>query len=152
MTAQDGAPSSGAGIDSRYFAEGITWERDVIRSVKRSRSIAWFIALVSAAVAILSLVCLSLLLPLKSFEPYVIEVDKTTGYLEIKRALKPGDADPAEAVTSMNVVRNSAQEISTATGNTRAGRLRALRRDAIDSQFRALQDRRAAVSQQLKNR
>jgi type IV secretion system protein VirB6 len=51
-----------------------------------------------------------------------------------------------------NVVRNSAQEISTATGNTRAGRLRALRRDAIDSQFRALQDRRAAVSQQLKNR
>ena len=105
MTAQDSAPSGGSGVDSRYFAEGITWERDVIRSVKRSRSIAWFIALVSAAVAILSLVCLSLLLPLKSFEPYVIEVDKTTGYLEIKRALKPGDADPAEAVTSMNVVR-----------------------------------------------
>ena len=91
--------------DARYFHEAITWERDVIRSVKRSRSIAWFIAIVTTTLTLMSLGCLMALLPLKSFEAYVIEVDKTNGYLEVKRALAPGDLDQSEAVTAMNVVR-----------------------------------------------
>jgi type IV secretion system protein VirB8 len=92
-------------LDPRYFQEAISWEQDVIRSVKRSRAIAWSVALASTMIAITALLCLALLLPLKTFEPYVIEVDKTTGYLEVKRALKPTAEDPAEAVTAMNIVR-----------------------------------------------
>ncbi len=99
MTAGSLAP------DASYYEEAISWERDVIRSVKRSRAVAWTVALVATVIALTALGCLLLLLPLKSFEPYVVEVDKTTGYLEVKRALKPSDEDPAEAVTSMNVVR-----------------------------------------------
>lgn len=49
--------------------------------------------------------CLALRLPLRSFEPYVIEVDKTTGFMEIKRPLAEGDLTQSEAVTRMNVVR-----------------------------------------------
>ena len=99
------AVNESAAVDSRYFAEAITWENDVIRTVKRSRAVAWTVALIMAALAGMALVCLALLLPLKTYEPYVIEVDKTTGFLEIKRVLQPGELDQGEAVTAMNVVR-----------------------------------------------
>ena len=52
----------------------------------------------------------------------------------------------------VNLGRNSYREISAATGSTRDGRALAVRRDHVDTQFRALQDRRTAVNQQLKNR
>lgn len=91
--------------DPRYYEEAITWERDVIRSAKRSRAVAWTVACIATLIALMALGGLLLLLPLKTFEPYVVEVDKTTGYMEVKRALKPTDEDPAEAVTSMNIVR-----------------------------------------------
>ena len=105
MASDQRAPGSGATVDPRYFAEAISWENDVIRTVKRSRAVAWFVALLMASLAAMALVCLALLLPLKSFEPYVVEVDRTTGFLEIKRALAPGDLDQSEAVTAMSVVR-----------------------------------------------
>lgn len=91
--------------DARYFSEAVRWENDVIRSVKRSRSMAWIVAGISALLAVTAMACLALLLPLKSFEPYVIEVDKTTGFMEIKRPLAEGDLTQSEAVTRMNVVR-----------------------------------------------
>ena len=52
----------------------------------------------------------------------------------------------------VNLGRNSYREVSAATGSTRAGRALAVRRDDVDTRFRALQDRRTAVAQQLKNR
>ncbi|SFJ44223.1 type IV secretion system protein VirB8 [Phyllobacterium sp. CL33Tsu] len=93
------------GLDSRYFSEAVRWENDVIRTVKRSRRVAWIVAGFSALLAGLAMACLALLLPLKSFEPYVIEVDKTTGFMEIKRPLAEGDLTQSEAITRMNVVR-----------------------------------------------
>lgn len=96
---------SESGPDRRYFSEAVRWENDVIRLVKRSRTIAWIIAVISAALAGMAMACLVLLLPLKSFEPYVIEVDKTTGFLEIKQPLAEGDLTQNEAITRMNVVR-----------------------------------------------
>ncbi len=93
------------GPDPRYFSEAVRWENDVIRSVKRSRRLAWIVAAFSAVLAGLAMGCLALLLPLKSFEPYVIEVDKTTGFMEIKRPLADGDLTQSEAITRMNVVR-----------------------------------------------
>jgi type IV secretion system protein VirB8 len=100
--ADSGADS---GPDRRYFTEAVRWENDVIRLVKRSRTIAWIVAAFSAALAGMAMTCLVLLLPLKSFEPYVIEVDKTTGFLEIKQPLADGDLTQNEAITRMNVVR-----------------------------------------------
>ncbi|QND54373.1 type VI secretion protein (plasmid) [Phyllobacterium sp. 628] len=91
--------------DRRYFSEAVRWENDVIRLVKRSRTIAWIIAAISAALAGMAMACLVLLLPLKSFEPYVIEVDKTTGFMEIKQPLADGDLTQNEAIIRMYVVR-----------------------------------------------
>jgi len=104
MADQGGAASASA-VDARYFSEAATWEHDVVRSVKRSRALAWIAATMMTLVALMALGCLWLLIPLKSFEPYVVEVDKTTGFLEVKRALAPGDLEQSEAVTQMNVVR-----------------------------------------------
>lgn len=92
------------GPDRRYFSEAVRWENDVIRTVKRSRLTAWLVAVISFALACLTLTCLALLLPLKSFEPYVIEVDKTTGFMEIKQPLADGDLTQNEAIARMYVV------------------------------------------------
>ncbi len=103
--ANQGGAAPASAVDRRYFSEAATWEHDVVRSVKRSRALAWTAAAMMTLVALMALGCLWLLIPLKSFEPYVVEVDKTTGFLEVKRALAPGDLEQSEAVTQMNVVR-----------------------------------------------
>ncbi|MER8386981.1 VirB8/TrbF family protein [Mesorhizobium sp. M1380] len=92
-------------VDKRYYRAGATWEDDTHRSMRRSRTLAWIVSGVSGLVAVLSLLALVLILPLRQFEPYVVEVDKSTGYLEIMRALKPGDLSQNEAVTAANLVR-----------------------------------------------
>ncbi|TIP83054.1 MAG: type VI secretion protein, partial [Mesorhizobium sp.] len=102
------ATTAGSGkqlVDKRYYVAGATWEDDTHRSMRRSRTLAWIVSSVSALVAVLSLVALVMILPLRQFEPYVVEVDKSTGYLEIARALKPGDLSQNEAVTAANLVR-----------------------------------------------
>ena len=91
--------------DKRYFREAATWEADIVASAKRSRTVAWIVAAVSMALALTAMGCLALLLPLKTFEPYVIEVDKTTGFLEIKRALGDGPLTQNEAINDMYIVR-----------------------------------------------
>ncbi|RUU73550.1 MULTISPECIES: virB8 family protein [unclassified Mesorhizobium] len=92
-------------VDQHYYRAGATWEDDTHRSLRRSRTLAWLVSGAASVVAGLSLLTLVLILPLKQFEPYVIEVDKTTGYLEVARALKPGDLSQNEAVTAANLVR-----------------------------------------------
>lgn len=92
-------------VNPAYFLEGKSWEDDRYRSMKRQRNLALFGAGVSSAVAVTSLVSLSMLLPLKEVEPYLVTVDKTSGYTEIVRALKPGEMSQNEAVTSANIVR-----------------------------------------------
>jgi len=99
------ATEPGEVVDRTYYKAGATWEDDTHRSLRRSRTFAWIVSSISATVAVLSLLTLVLILPLKQFEPYVVEVDKTTGYLEIARALKPGDLSQNEAVTAANLVR-----------------------------------------------
>ena len=88
-----------------YFKAGATWEDETHRNLRRSRSLAWTVTGVFGVIAIGSLLALNLMLPLKQFEPYVIAVDKTTGFIEVARALKPGALSENEAVTTANLVR-----------------------------------------------
>ena len=91
--------------DSEYLGVGQRWEDDLYRSLRRSRSLAWLVAIVAGVLALVALLCLALLVPLKQFEPYVVTVDKTTGYLEITRPLKQSGLDQSEAITVANVIR-----------------------------------------------
>jgi type IV secretion system protein VirB8 len=47
-----------------------------------------------------------MLVPLKSFEPYIVEVDKSTGYIEVKTGLtRPVNLTEQQAITQANIVR-----------------------------------------------
>jgi len=89
-----------------YFQDGEIWEAEIIKRAKRSSRLAWFFTLVFAGIAALSLIAVVLMLPLKSFEPYLVEVDKNTGYIEVKSGLtRPANLTEQEAVTQASVVR-----------------------------------------------
>lgn len=91
--------------DSRYFTEAQSWEADIARRNRNSRAIAWIIASVMTIIALLALATLAMLVPLKSYEPYMVVVDKTTGFVEVKRPMAEGVLTQDEAVTTFNVVR-----------------------------------------------
>lgn len=93
-------------IDPRYYSEGERWEKSVYRSVAVSRG-AWRSVSVALGMALAGAIgLLWALLPLKSFDVVVLEVDKTTGYVEASRPLRQGgDLTQNEAVTRANIVR-----------------------------------------------
>ena len=105
MTDAAKAPAQPSQSDPRYYAEAATWERDRVRAARRSRGLAWTVATLFAGIAFGCVGVLALVVPLKTFEPYMVLVDKTTGYVEVRRALAPGDLHEDEAVTTANVVR-----------------------------------------------
>ncbi|WP_174040697.1 virB8 family protein [Rhizobium rhizogenes] len=100
-----GVANSGV-IDSRYYSEGERWERSVYRSVAMSRGVWRVVAVLLGIALAASIGLLWMLLPLKSFDVVVLEVDKTTGYVEASRPLQErGDLTQNEAVTRANIVR-----------------------------------------------
>jgi type IV secretion system protein VirB8 len=107
--AELGAPARVANsgvIDSRYYSEGERWERSVYRSVAMSRGVWRVVAVLLGIALAASIGLLWMLLPLKSFDVVVLEVDKTTGYVEASRPLQErGDLTQNEAVTRANIVR-----------------------------------------------
>lgn len=100
------APLSATGIDTHYYQEGERWETSVYRSIAASRAV-WRIVAIVLAVALVAMTgLLWATLPLKSFDVVVLEVDKTTGYVEASRPLsETGDLTQNEAVTRANIVR-----------------------------------------------
>ena len=71
-----------------YFAEAESWDRDRFVAAARSRRIAWIVAGVSSALAIVSVGSVMALSPLKTVVPYVVTVDKSTGATEVAQGLR----------------------------------------------------------------
>lgn len=88
-----------------YFKGGETWEREIIANALQSRNRAWLMSFFCMGIAVLSLITLLLLLPLKTFEPYVVSVDRNTGYLEVTKGLYQGNLSQDEAITQANLVK-----------------------------------------------
>nr|WP_234900251.1 VirB8/TrbF family protein [Rhizobium skierniewicense] len=89
-----------------YFQDGDKWEQEIVKKANRSRTFAWFVAMIMSAITLMSLGTLVMLVPLKSFEPYIVEVDKNTGYIEVKTGLtRSANLTDQQAVTQANVVR-----------------------------------------------
>jgi len=89
-----------------YFQDGDRWEQEIVKKAKRSRTFAWFVTMIFGVITLLSLTALVMLVPLKSFEPYIVEVDRNTGYIEVKTGLtRPAKLTDQQAVTQANVVR-----------------------------------------------
>lgn len=88
-----------------YFAGGETWDREIFATISDSRDRAWRISYAALGIAAISGVALVLLLPLKTFAPYVITVDKSTGYVEVTKGLYDGKITVDDAVTEANLYR-----------------------------------------------
>jgi type IV secretion system protein VirB8 len=89
----------------KYFKHGETWEQEIIANALQSRNRAWIMSFFCMGLAILSIVALLLLLPLKTFEPYIVTVDRSTGYLEVTKGLYQGNLTQDEAITQSNLVK-----------------------------------------------
>lgn len=102
--AAGGSPGPNPGLQT-YYRDGATWEAAIARRNAFSRAIAWTIALIMTVIALGSIAALVMTLPLKSYEPYMIVVDRSTGFVEVKRPMAQDPLNPDEAITMFNVVR-----------------------------------------------
>jgi type IV secretion system protein VirB8 len=91
-------------MTERYFDEAQTWDHDLYRELERSRRRAWIVAATSGLLAVLAMVALVGLLPLKETVPYVITKDRETGYVEVARAAGPALTSD-EALSEFSVMR-----------------------------------------------
>ena len=89
----------------RYFREVRTWETDQVLREKKSRVLAWRIAVGSLMLAGISISAVAFLTPLKTVEPFVIRVDNSTGIVDIVTTLKNQKSDYNEAVNKYFVQR-----------------------------------------------
>jgi type IV secretion system protein VirB8 len=91
-----------------YYVEAGSWAEDRQEELRKSRKTAWTIALISAAVALLLALALIVLLPLKTVEPYVLTVDKQTGFVQALEPLDPerlsGDAALTQSFLTQYVI------------------------------------------------
>jgi type IV secretion system protein VirB8 len=88
-----------------YYAEAASWNRDRVGAMRSSQRIAWWIAGVAAAIALLEAIALVLLTPLKTVEPYTLMVDKTTGYVQALKPLEAAKIAPGSALTQSFLVQ-----------------------------------------------
>ena len=71
-----------------YFAEAQSWDRDRFVAAARSRRIAWIVASVAIALAIVAVLAIMALTPLKMVVPYVVTVDRSTGATDVTQELR----------------------------------------------------------------
>ena len=83
-----GVPSSEL---KRYFTEARRWDQDRLASAVRSRRLAWSAAALATGLAVIATGAVAMLTPLKSTEPFVIRVDRTTGAVDVVRGLSAED-------------------------------------------------------------
>ena len=81
-----------------YFREADSWDADRSASLRRSATIAWWVAAAGWVCAVASALGLAGLLPLKQIEPFMIRVDRSTGVVDVVPVYRGGVAQE-EAVT-----------------------------------------------------
>jgi type IV secretion system protein VirB8 len=93
-------------VSDRYYQDGASWEKSTNRLIRASAVMWRLVAILLALMLMAALVALWLLIPLKRTDVVVMEVDKTTGYLQVVRPLVSNDPITGnEAVTTSNIVR-----------------------------------------------
>lgn len=88
---------------SRYLAEAKSWETDKLRTLEKSRKLAWVIAASAVVITFLSVIAVAMLAPLKTSVPYVVRVDNATGAVDIVSALTNSKTNYDEVMNKYNV-------------------------------------------------
>lgn len=82
-----------------YYAEAGSWNSDRVQAMHSSKRVAWWIAAIASAIALLEATALVFLTPLKTVEPYTIMVDRTTGYVQALKPLDQARVSPDASLT-----------------------------------------------------
>jgi len=82
----------------QYLLQARTWETDKVQEAQKSKKIAWIIASTSSGLAILSVLAVASLVPLKETKPFVIRVDNSTGIVDVVEALTDSKTNYDEVV------------------------------------------------------
>jgi type IV secretion system protein VirB8 len=88
-----------------YYREAASWSDDRTHELTRSRKVAWIIAGVAAAIALLEAIALVLMVPLKTVVPYTLLVDRQTGYVEAIKPLERATISPDTALVRSFLVQ-----------------------------------------------
>lgn len=88
-------------IDQKYFQEARSWDVQFSDRVKKSEKTAWMIAGISSGIAFCMALAISVMMPLKTIEPYVVSVDKSTGIVDVISKID----------ISNNIINESTQEV-----------------------------------------
>jgi type IV secretion system protein VirB8 len=81
-----------------YYKQAESWSNDRQEELRKSRKMAWTVAGVAAAIALLEAAALVLLTPLKTVEPYTLLVDRHTGFVQ---AVSPLDEQRISGDTAL---------------------------------------------------
>lgn len=88
-----------------YYQQAESWSEERTQDITASRKIAWIVAGVAVAIALLEAIALVLLIPLKTVVPYTLLVDKQTGYVEELKPLEKRSITPDAALTRSFLVQ-----------------------------------------------
>jgi type IV secretion system protein VirB8 len=82
-----------------HFAQGKTWEQDRYNNLTQSNRLAWMIAASASFLALCFGVALSIVSAKQEVIPYIMTVDKQSGYMEMAHTLKDAPISTKEAMT-----------------------------------------------------
>lgn len=88
-----------------YYANAGSWADERTQSIYASRKVAWIIAMVATAIALLLAIAIVVMLPLKTVEPHTLLVDKQTGFVQALDPSKPQAMAPSKALTQSFLVQ-----------------------------------------------
>jgi type IV secretion system protein VirB8 len=106
-----------------YYAHAGSWADERTQSVYASRKVAWIVAMVATAIALLLAIAILFMLPLKTVVPHTVLVDKQTGFVQALDPAAPQKIAPQKALTQSFLVQyveaREGFEISTVQGQFR---------------------------------
>ena len=82
----------------KYLNEAKSWETDKVKQAQKSNKLAWTIAIGSFITAVLAVIAIIILTPLKTVVPYVIRVDNSTGIVDVVQSMKDSKTTYDEAM------------------------------------------------------
>jgi type IV secretion system protein VirB8 len=88
-----------------YYRAAESWSNDQNRELAASRKVAWIVAAVLGAIALLEAIALILLTPMKTVVPYTLLVDRQTGYVEALQPLERKTIAPDTALVRSFLVQ-----------------------------------------------
>ena len=94
----DGLPP-GPLTRASYFAAAGSWAGDTVASLQASQKLAWRVALAAGALAFLLAIAIVVMMPLNRTLPYLVTVDRETGYVQATQTANIANTTARDAAT-----------------------------------------------------